>query len=81
MIAPVVVFKLKPVGSDPLVMAKLNGAIPPDVDIPVETVPTVIPSMLVEVMDTLAAGFAAIVPLKGLDWVWEAESVTDTVKL
>lgn len=79
--APVAESRVKPVGKDPLVMAKLNGAMPPDVEIPVDTLPTLIPRIEDDTIETAAAGFAAIVPLNGRDCVCEAESVTLTVKL
>jgi hypothetical protein len=61
-IAPVDVFKVRPAGSEPLEMAKVNGGIPPEVEIIVETVPTAIPGNAVETIFTLDAGFAVMVP-------------------
>lgn len=66
-IAPVAVFNVRPAGRDPLVIAKVSGAIPPEVEIIDETGPTAIPGSDVERILTLPAGFAPMVPVNCLD--------------
>ena len=79
--APVDVFKESPDGSEPLVTAKTNGEIPPDVDKPEVTAPTVIPLIVVETMDNAAPLLDEIVPTKDRDWVCAEASVTVTVNV
>lgn len=80
-IAPVELFRVSPAGSAPLTMLNVKGAMPPDVEINVDTGPTAIPGSDVDTMLIFEAGLAATVPENCLDCVWATESVTVMVKL
>jgi hypothetical protein len=80
-ITPVDPFSDKPDGNVPAATAKVSGAIPPEVDTPDVTAPTVIPLRLVETIATAAALFVATVPTKDLVCDCEEASVTVTLKL
>lgn len=79
--APVEVSRVTPVGNVPEAIAKVNGAIPPDVEIPDETEPTLRLDKLLVRIFTTPAGLLAILPVNARTFVWLELSVTLMEKL
>ena len=80
-IEPVDVLRLRPGGREPPVRPNTSGEIPPEVDRPDDTAPTVMPLITVDTIAIAAALFAATVPTNDLDWVCEDASVTVSVNV